>query len=82
MPEAADPVQEIAELRALLAEREAELAEARAELTSKDVHDGSQVGPLLEQIAGPVTEVAIAVGSRWISGGGCTFAFRKCRRGG
>ena len=33
MPEAADPVQEIAELRALLTEREAELAEARAELT-------------------------------------------------
>ncbi len=32
MPEAADPVQEIAELRALLAEREAELAVARAEL--------------------------------------------------
>jgi len=25
-----------------------------AELTSKDVDDGSQVGPLLEQIAGPV----------------------------
>ncbi len=33
MPVAADPVQEIAELRALLAEREAELAVARAELT-------------------------------------------------
>src|SRR5271154_7071543 len=33
MAEAADPVQEIAELRALLAEREAELATARAELT-------------------------------------------------
>jgi transposase len=33
MPEAIDPVQEIAELRALLAEREAELATARAELT-------------------------------------------------
>ena len=33
MPQAADPVQEIAELRALLAEREAELAVARAELT-------------------------------------------------
>jgi len=33
MPEATDPVQEIAALRALLAEREAELAEARAELT-------------------------------------------------
>src|SRR5271166_2315514 len=33
MPEAADPVQEIAELRALLAEREAELAQARAALT-------------------------------------------------
>lgn len=33
MPEAADPVQEIAALRVLLAEREAELAEARAELT-------------------------------------------------
>ena len=33
MPEATDPVQEIAELRVLLAEREAELAEARAELT-------------------------------------------------
>ena len=33
MPDAADPVQEIAELRLLLAEREAELAEARAELT-------------------------------------------------
>jgi transposase len=33
MPDAADPVQEIAELRALLASREAELAEARAELT-------------------------------------------------
>jgi hypothetical protein len=33
MPEATDPVQEIAELRALLAEREAELAVARAELT-------------------------------------------------
>ena len=32
MPDAADPVQEIAELRALLAEREAELAVARAEL--------------------------------------------------
>src|SRR5271168_177359 len=34
MAEAADPVQEIAELRALLAEREAELAVARAELTA------------------------------------------------
>jgi transposase len=33
MPEVANPVQEIAELRALLAEREAELAVARAELT-------------------------------------------------
>jgi len=33
MPNAADPTQEIAELRALLAEREAELAMARAELT-------------------------------------------------
>jgi transposase len=33
MAEPADPVQEIAELRALLAERDAELAEARAELT-------------------------------------------------
>ena len=33
MPDAADPVQEITELRLLLAEREAELAEARAELT-------------------------------------------------
>src|SRR5579863_8646966 len=33
MPNAVDPVQEIAELRALLAEREAELAVARAELT-------------------------------------------------
>jgi transposase len=33
MPIAADPAQEIAELRALLAEREAELAVARAELT-------------------------------------------------
>ena len=33
MPEAADPIQEIAELRALLADREAELAIARAELT-------------------------------------------------
>jgi transposase len=33
MPDAADPVQEIAELRVLLAEREAELAQARAELT-------------------------------------------------
>lgn len=33
MPEAADPVQQIAELRALLAAREAELAAARAELT-------------------------------------------------
>ena len=33
MPDAADPVQEITELRALLAEREAELAVARAELT-------------------------------------------------
>ena len=33
MNDAADPVQEIAELRALLAEREAELAVARAELT-------------------------------------------------
>jgi transposase len=33
MPEAADPTQEITELRALLAEREAELAQARAELT-------------------------------------------------
>ena len=33
MPDAADPVQEIAELRALLAEREAELAVARADLT-------------------------------------------------
>src|SRR2546423_7424040 len=28
-----------------------------AELTSKDVDDGSQVGPLLEQIAGPVAAV-------------------------
>jgi transposase len=34
MPDAADPVQEIAELRALLVEREAELAIVRAELTS------------------------------------------------
>jgi transposase len=34
MPGATDPVQEIAELRALLAEREAELAAARAELTA------------------------------------------------
>jgi transposase len=33
MPNAIDPAQEIAELRALLAEREAELAVARAELT-------------------------------------------------
>src|SRR5215469_1996633 len=33
MPEAVDPVQEIAALRALLAEREAELAATRAELT-------------------------------------------------
>lgn len=33
MPEATDPVQEIAALRTLLAEREAELAAARAELT-------------------------------------------------
>jgi transposase len=33
MPDAADPVQEIADLRALLAEREVELAVARAELT-------------------------------------------------
>jgi len=33
MPDAADPTQEIAELRVLLAEREAELAAARAELT-------------------------------------------------
>jgi hypothetical protein len=33
MPEAADPVQQIAELRVLLAAREAELAVARAELT-------------------------------------------------
>ena len=33
MADAVDPVQEIAELRALLAEREAELAVARAELT-------------------------------------------------
>lgn len=33
MPEVADPVQQIAELRALLTEREAELAAARAELT-------------------------------------------------
>src|SRR6266436_414641 len=33
MPDVVDPVQEIAELRALLAEREAELAVARAELT-------------------------------------------------
>lgn len=33
MPDAADPAQEIAELRTLLAEREAELAVARAELT-------------------------------------------------
>ena len=33
MAEPAEPVQEIAELRALLAERDAELAEARAELT-------------------------------------------------
>jgi len=33
MPEAADPVQQIAELRALLAAREAELEVARAELT-------------------------------------------------
>jgi len=34
MPDATDPVQEIAELRALLIEREAELATARAELTA------------------------------------------------
>jgi transposase len=34
MPDTTDPVQEIAELRALLAEREAELAAARAELTA------------------------------------------------
>jgi transposase len=33
MPDAVNPVQELAELRALLAEREAELAVARAELT-------------------------------------------------
>src|ERR1700674_1161768 len=33
MPDAIDPSEEIAELRALLAEREAELAVARAELT-------------------------------------------------
>src|SRR3981081_2506430 len=33
MPDVVDPVQEIAELRALLAEREAELAVAQAELT-------------------------------------------------
>jgi transposase len=33
MPDVVDPVQEIAELRAVLAEREAELAVARAELT-------------------------------------------------
>src|SRR6266851_9452964 len=33
MPDVVDPVQENAELRALLAEREAELAVARAELT-------------------------------------------------
>ena len=33
MPDAADPIQEIAELRAMLVEREAELAAARAELT-------------------------------------------------
>ena len=33
MSDAADPVREIAKLRALLAEREAVLAEARAELT-------------------------------------------------
>jgi transposase len=33
MNDATDPTQEIAELRALLAEREAELAVARAELT-------------------------------------------------
>lgn len=33
MPDAADPAQEIAELRAVLAEREAELAVVRAELT-------------------------------------------------
>ena len=33
MPDTADPGQEIAELRALLAAREAELAVARAELT-------------------------------------------------
>ena len=33
MPGAADPIQEIAVLRAALAEREAELAVARAELT-------------------------------------------------
>jgi hypothetical protein len=32
LPQAADPALEIAELRALLAEREAELAVARAEL--------------------------------------------------
>ena len=28
-----------------------------AELTSKDIDDGSQVGPLLEQIAGPVASL-------------------------
>jgi hypothetical protein len=28
-----------------------------ADLTGKDVDDGSQVGPLLEQIAGPVGTV-------------------------
>src|SRR5207302_3688058 len=28
-----------------------------ADLTSKDVDDGSQVGPLLEQIAGPVASL-------------------------
>lgn len=33
MPDAVDPVQELAELCALLVEREAELAVARAELT-------------------------------------------------
>ena len=39
MPDATDPIQEIAELRALLAAREAELAEARAELTGARLRD-------------------------------------------
>jgi hypothetical protein len=43
-----------------------------AELTSKDVDDGSQVGPLLEQIAGPVHFVA-RISSRATSAPASTF---------